>query len=165
MRMVSRSIAAAGFIVGLLVVPGSWATPASAQCGMMGGHGSDSHDHGASRDSGAKKRAASAKKQRQSVDRLLSDEQGRQVLADALLADREFMRSLVAQLLETPEWRALLSQGLSQAPTDRMPPAKSDQAVAVYTCPMHPDVTSSEAGDCPRCGMELVRRAVPDQSR
>ena len=27
---------------------------------------------------------------------------------------------------------------------------------AVYTCPMHPDVTSDEPGECPECGMDLV---------
>ncbi|PTL77202.1 hypothetical protein DAT35_45000 [Vitiosangium sp. GDMCC 1.1324] len=26
----------------------------------------------------------------------------------------------------------------------------------VYTCPMHPEVTSSEQGRCPKCGMKLV---------
>lgn len=25
----------------------------------------------------------------------------------------------------------------------------------LYTCPMHPDVVSHEAGKCPKCGMEL----------
>jgi FtsP/CotA-like multicopper oxidase with cupredoxin domain len=32
---------------------------------------------------------------------------------------------------------------------DELPPAAS------YACPMHPDVTSSESGTCPRCGMQL----------
>lgn len=27
---------------------------------------------------------------------------------------------------------------------------------AVYTCPMHPDVTSTEPGRCPECNMKLV---------
>lgn len=27
---------------------------------------------------------------------------------------------------------------------------------AVYTCPMHPEVTSDEPGECPECGMDLV---------
>ena len=27
---------------------------------------------------------------------------------------------------------------------------------AVYTCPMHPQVTSSQPGKCPKCGMNLV---------
>lgn len=26
----------------------------------------------------------------------------------------------------------------------------------VYTCPMHPEVTSPEPGRCPKCGMKLV---------
>ena len=31
----------------------------------------------------------------------------------------------------------------------------SDQP-ATYTCPMHPEVTSSQPGKCPKCGMNLV---------
>lgn len=30
-----------------------------------------------------------------------------------------------------------------------------------YYCPMHSDVTSSQAGRCPKCGMNLESRAVP----
>ena len=26
----------------------------------------------------------------------------------------------------------------------------------VYTCPMHPEVISEQAGNCPKCGMKLV---------
>ncbi|WP_018622807.1 heavy metal-binding domain-containing protein [Spirosoma luteum] len=28
----------------------------------------------------------------------------------------------------------------------------------VYTCPMHPEVQSNEAGQCPKCGMRLVKK-------
>ena len=31
-----------------------------------------------------------------------------------------------------------------------------DQPAASYTCPMHPEVTSSEPSRCPRCGMKLT---------
>ncbi len=32
----------------------------------------------------------------------------------------------------------------------------TEQAVKVtYTCPMHPEVVSSEPGTCPKCGMKL----------
>jgi FtsP/CotA-like multicopper oxidase with cupredoxin domain len=31
----------------------------------------------------------------------------------------------------------------------------------VYTCPMHPDVVSDEAGHCPQCGMKLLAVAAP----
>lgn len=35
----------------------------------------------------------------------------------------------------------------------------SEQAEKVqYTCPMHAEVVSNEAGDCPKCGMKLVEK-------
>jgi FtsP/CotA-like multicopper oxidase with cupredoxin domain len=40
----------------------------------------------------------------------------------------------------------------------RMPLLYGDEAAAAssYTCPMHPEVTASEPGTCPKCGMKLV---------
>jgi hypothetical protein len=29
---------------------------------------------------------------------------------------------------------------------------------AIYTCPMHPEITSDQPGRCPKCGMKLVPR-------
>jgi len=34
----------------------------------------------------------------------------------------------------------------------------------VYTCPMHPEVQSSEPGKCPKCGMFLVAKTDADDS-
>jgi len=39
------------------------------------------------------------------------------------------------------------------------PPAPS---AAVYTCPMHPEVTSSTPGKCPKCGMDLQLVPKPE---
>jgi Cu+-exporting ATPase len=33
------------------------------------------------------------------------------------------------------------------------------QPATIYTCPMHPDVTSDKPGRCPKCGMKLVPKA------
>jgi hypothetical protein len=33
---------------------------------------------------------------------------------------------------------------------------KPKPAKVVYTCPMHPEVTSDKPGKCPKCGMNLV---------
>ena len=34
--------------------------------------------------------------------------------------------------------------------------AKTHVMAMVYTCPMHPEVTSDKPGKCPKCGMDLV---------
>ena len=33
---------------------------------------------------------------------------------------------------------------------------ESTAGTAKYTCPMHPEVMSDQAGTCPQCGMDLV---------
>ena len=33
--------------------------------------------------------------------------------------------------------------------------------IFVYTCTMHPEVLSLKPGNCPKCGMTLVKKAVP----
>ncbi|MEP6673738.1 MAG: DUF6799 domain-containing protein [Ferruginibacter sp.] len=35
---------------------------------------------------------------------------------------------------------------------------KDNTAAIVYTCPMHPEVTSDKPGKCPKCGMALVKK-------
>ncbi len=35
---------------------------------------------------------------------------------------------------------------------------KEEETKVVYTCPMHPEVQSSEPGKCPKCGMNLVKK-------
>ena len=34
-------------------------------------------------------------------------------------------------------------------------------AVTSYVCPMHPEVTATEPGNCPKCGMKLLPSAAP----
>lgn len=38
---------------------------------------------------------------------------------------------------------------------------QKEQANDVYTCPMHPDVLSDKPGKCPKCGMDLVKKDMP----
>lgn len=41
-----------------------------------------------------------------------------------------------------------------------LPPAAGEAATGtVYTCPMHPGVTSDKPGDCTKCGMKLQAMA------
>ncbi len=38
---------------------------------------------------------------------------------------------------------------------------RGDSQGSSYVCPMHPEVTSSEAGTCPKCGMKLIPAPEP----
>jgi Cu+-exporting ATPase len=40
-------------------------------------------------------------------------------------------------------------------PTSQPATQPSSQPAKVYTCPMHPEVTSDKPGKCPKCGMKL----------
>lgn len=42
----------------------------------------------------------------------------------------------------------------ASAPEDHS--AHEHGAATVYTCPMHPEITSDKPGQCPKCGMNLV---------
>ena len=35
---------------------------------------------------------------------------------------------------------------------------KQDAKATIYTCSMHPEVTSDKPGKCPKCGMELIKK-------
>src|SRR5581483_3772429 len=40
-------------------------------------------------------------------------------------------------------------------------PQQTGQQPAVYVCPMHADVMTTQPGKCPKCGMTLKRMAAP----
>lgn len=159
MRIMGRCFATAVFVTGLLATLATVPSPVSAQCGMMGGGG---HDHSAMQGNKTSKPSGSEKKLRQSIDRVLSDERGRALLSDALLNDRAFMESLIQRLSAIPEWRAMAKRQLSSpelpGPTGAERRLTPNSDAVTYACPMHADVTASGPGDCPKCGMALVRK-------
>jgi YHS domain-containing protein len=40
---------------------------------------------------------------------------------------------------------------------------QKEAAKEVYTCPMHPEVQSDQPGKCAKCGMNLVKKAAPQE--
>jgi hypothetical protein len=48
-------------------------------------------------------------------------------------------------------------QGSSKANNSVEPKAEK----VVYTCEMHLEVISDKPGQCPKCGMELIKKVVP----
>lgn len=159
MRVMGRCIASAVFAAGLLAVLAATPSRVSAQCGMMGGGG---HDHSAMQGGKVSKPSGSEKKLLKDIDRVLSDERGRALLTDALLNDRAFMESLIQRLAAIPEWRAMAARQLGSAelsgPTGAEPRVAPRGGAVTYACPMHAEVTSSGPGECPKCGMGLVRK-------
>ena len=43
--------------------------------------------------------------------------------------------------------------------------APATQPAKVYTCSMHPEITSDKPGKCPKCGMNLQLRQNKDQPK
>ena len=40
-----------------------------------------------------------------------------------------------------------------------------DSAKIKYTCTMHPDIISDKPGNCPKCGMELIKEPSNEKSK
>jgi Cu(I)/Ag(I) efflux system membrane fusion protein len=60
--------------------------------------------------------------------------------------------------VDVPNADGRLKPGLSMDAIMRLPVAQLKKDY--YTCPMHPEVISQEPGDCPECGMALVKIAA-----
>jgi FtsP/CotA-like multicopper oxidase with cupredoxin domain len=43
--------------------------------------------------------------------------------------------------------------------------ADEDHQASAYVCPMHPEVTASEPGTCPKCGMKLIPAESPREDQ
>lgn len=58
-----------------------------------------------------------------------------------------------------------LTFGFSACNNSSQKTATEETAVAkaeTYTCPMHPEVQSDKPGDCPKCGMTLIKKELAD---
>ena len=49
----------------------------------------------------------------------------------------------------------ICGNALNQAPAEKVKTVKVE-----YTCTMHPEVISDKPGQCPKCGMDLVKKEV-----
>src|SRR6266581_2015191 len=47
-------------------------------------------------------------------------------------------------------------------PPEEQPAPETEQQTSDWTCPMHPEVSQSGPGNCPKCGMSLIPRTEMD---
>ena len=78
-----------------------------------------------------------------------------------LLADQAFTEAWSTAVGSDPSWRgdALHAWAGKGGDLSTRQQARSVPSAVHYTCPMHPEVDSNRPGRCPKCGMDLVRRA------
>lgn len=72
--------------------------------------------------------------------------------------------AMIASIRAKAHRMAVTHNGASSANRERVQtrePLRSTPAAstAAYTCPMHPEIVSTQAGRCPKCGMNLAPRA------
>lgn len=150
---------------GVIVVIAISSRVVPAQCGAGGGSAATHHNQLSDRD--------------RAIQGLLADRDGRGALMQAILNDPPFMRELMGQILELPEWRALAADRLGFVPVTpdaapgqspepqpsaqpnasagRRTPSTPTAPKVLYRCPMHTEVTSDQPGKCWKCGMTLER--------
>ena len=153
----------------LLLVAALVLTPGAARSQHHTGGSGGGHNHG-SQESEPEKGSRADRKKQESIQKVLDDPRGRELLAEAVLADEAFTRGLLARMATVPELRALVL-ALFEARTDgggaarqdsitAAPPARPPETAVIYTCTMHPDVRAPGPGTCPKCGMSLVPAPV-----
>ncbi len=76
-----------------------------------------------------------------------TDSSGRWIIAAALLATG--LPQIANAIATSPTIETKSPEGAKGG----------QQAAAVYTCSMHPEVISDKPGKCPKCGMKLVPKA------
>lgn len=62
--------------------------------------------------------------------------------------------SMCKNMMQMMKQKPGMMQMMKGMASDTNMPANS----TVYTCPMHPEITSSKPGKCPKCGMDLVKK-------
>ena len=59
--------------------------------------------------------------------------------------------------LAPDEFDAAVAVSVDEAQKKAGDGAHAHEEAVVYTCPMHPEIRSPKPGDCPKCGMTLVK--------
>ena len=80
------------------------------------------------------------------------------VVLKAPTTSAEIARVQPAATLRPDDFDAPAPIAVEEARKAAGAPTSEASEEAVYTCPMHPEVTSATPGECPKCGMTLIKK-------
>lgn len=74
-------------------------------------------------------------------------------LMNMVMKNKIFISALIATSLFIID----ISSNTAAAQMQRNRPLQQD--TSKYTCPMHPEIIKNQAGECPKCGMDLIKES------
>jgi hypothetical protein len=107
--------------------------------------------------------------QSQSAGQLLQDNSKKQEIFNTIINDSTLLAEFTNTMMKNPQSCKMMMNNdgmmkMMMSDTTKMKMKKGMKNMnmpadsTVYTCPMHPEVISSKAGKCPKCGMALVKK-------
>jgi hypothetical protein len=100
----------------------------------------------------------SSNAQSQSTTQLLSDSNKKVEILNNITDNSTLVTEYATTTMRDPVMIMIDTSKMKHTPMKKMNmPADTS---TVYTCPMHPEVTASKPGKCPKCGMDLVKKPV-----
>jgi hypothetical protein len=80
------------------------------------------------------------------------------VVQTAPTSNTEMQRVQPAATLQPDSFDAPAAVSMAEAAKALQGGGQAPATAAIYACPMHPEVTSDKPGNCPKCGMALVKK-------
>ena len=70
------------------------------------------------------------------------------------------MKKIFLIILSTIAISFAYAQDMKNMPGMKMPAKQQQSYSTYYTCVMHPEIHSAKPGNCPKCGMKLIKKTV-----
>ena len=109
--------------------------------------------------------------QSQSVSQLLKDNGKKQEIFNAIVNDSTLLTEFTNTMMKNPQsckimmknegmMKMMMSDTTMKKNMKNMNSMNMPADSMIYTCSMHPEITSKKPGKCPKCGMDLIKKPV-----
>jgi hypothetical protein len=107
--------------------------------------------------------------QSQSVSQLLKDNGKKQEIFNTIVNDSILLTEFTNTMMKNPQsckimmknegmMKMMMSDTTMKKNMKNMKSMNMHADSTVYTCSMHPEITSKKPGKCPKCGMDLIKK-------